>query len=229
MKSIGILGGFGPQATMDLEAHIHRAAQRIIPPFANTGYPPMIVHYHRHPPILLREDHSPVLPLKPDPRLLEAAGKLGSMVDFLLIPSNGIHSLQYEIEKAAGCKILSMIDATMEEVRQKNWQRIGLLGFGKPNVYMERLQELKISFEILEDGIQQRLDNSIMKVMEGQDNSGDQETAKEAIDSLRSRGVDGIIPGCTELPLLLKEGMMANDLVNPVQLLAVAAVKYCIA
>jgi aspartate/glutamate racemase len=31
MKAIGILGGIGPQATMDFEQHIHRVAQQLIP------------------------------------------------------------------------------------------------------------------------------------------------------------------------------------------------------
>ena len=31
MKSIGVLGGLGPQATMDFEERIHRAAQDLIP------------------------------------------------------------------------------------------------------------------------------------------------------------------------------------------------------
>ena len=44
MKTIGVLGGLGPQATMDFEARVHRESQRRIPPRMNGGYPPMIVH-----------------------------------------------------------------------------------------------------------------------------------------------------------------------------------------
>src|SRR5262245_30993925 len=40
MKTIGVLGGLGPQATMDFEARVHRVAQRLIPPDKNCGYPP---------------------------------------------------------------------------------------------------------------------------------------------------------------------------------------------
>ena len=46
---------------------------------------------------------------------------------------------------------------------------------------------------------------------------------------LREQRVDGIIMGCSELPLLLQEGSDAPDLLNPVQLLAEAAVSYAIA
>ena len=50
MKTIGVLGGLGPQATMDFERRLHRVAQRLIAPRMNSGYPPMVVYYHRHAP-----------------------------------------------------------------------------------------------------------------------------------------------------------------------------------
>ena len=46
MKTIGILGGLGPQATMDLEMHIHNISQQLIPKEKNSGYPPMVVQYY---------------------------------------------------------------------------------------------------------------------------------------------------------------------------------------
>jgi len=45
MKRMGILGGMSAQATMDFEARVHRAAQRLIPQEWNREYPPMIVCY----------------------------------------------------------------------------------------------------------------------------------------------------------------------------------------
>jgi aspartate racemase len=106
MKTIGVLGGLGPQATMDFERRLLRAAQRAIPPHLNGGYPPTVVWYCRHPPILIQDDGRPQLPLRADPRLLEAAGRLGQLADFLVIPSNTPHALQPEIERAAGRKVV---------------------------------------------------------------------------------------------------------------------------
>jgi len=42
MRTIGILGGIGPQATIDFEARLHTAAQAILPQHVNEGYPPMV-------------------------------------------------------------------------------------------------------------------------------------------------------------------------------------------
>ncbi|MEO6457976.1 MAG: hypothetical protein ABIO92_06845 [Chloroflexia bacterium] len=47
--------------------------------------------------------------------------------------------------------------------------------------------------------------------------------------ALRGQGADGIILGCTEIPLLLRERGVAPDLINPAELLAEAAVRHAIA
>ena len=73
---------------MDFEARVHRVAQRLLPPNGNGGYPPMVVYYCRHPPVLMTDTGTPQSPFRPDPRLLEAAKRLGGPADFLLIPSN---------------------------------------------------------------------------------------------------------------------------------------------
>jgi hypothetical protein len=78
MKTIGIIGGMGPQATVDLEMRIHKAAQQVLPPAQNGGYPPMVVEYYRHPPIMMSENGQPVFPLQIDPRLLAVAKQPGN-------------------------------------------------------------------------------------------------------------------------------------------------------
>lgn len=50
-----------------------------------------------------------------------------------------------------------------------------------------------------------------------------------AVAVLRSRGVDGIILGCTELPLLLEADLADADLLNPGALLAEASVRQVMA
>lgn len=229
MKTIGVLGGFGPQATMDFEARVHRVAQRLVPQRFNGGYPPMLVYYCRHPPFLLNEDSSPRLPLRPDPRLLEAARLLGSRADFLVVTANAPHLFQGEIERAAGRKVLSMIEATLGAVRERGWRRAGVLGLGNPSVYTGPLAALGVECETVEGPSRDVLDAAIMKVMEGRDDAESAASAREAVAVLRARQVDGIILGCTEIPLLLREDANEHGLLNPIQLLAEAAVSYALA
>ena len=229
MKTIGVIGGIGPQATMDFEARVHRAAQRLIPQRVNSGYPPMVVVYHRGMPVVFGDDGKPLIPYIPDAGLLERARELGGLVDFLVIAANFPHVIRSEIERAAGREVLSMIDLTLDEVRRRGWKRVGVLGMGLPAVYIETLEPLGIAHQTLDPGQRGALDRAILSLMEGRDTKATRQLAHQAVATLRGRPVDGIILGCTEIPLMMGAAAEAPDLVNPAQLLAEAAVARAIA
>jgi aspartate racemase len=221
----------GPQATIDFERRVHRVSQDLIPQWAATGYPPMVVYYHRNAPFVLEDDYHPVIPFQPHPDLERGTKLLGSIADFIVITSNGPHMLAGHIEETAGVPLLSMIECTLEEVRRRSWRRVGVLGLGEPLVYMNSLEQMGLSFETLSDeagGLRDLLDQGILALMSGQETPEHRAILVEAIEELRGRSVDGIILGCTELPLLLADpNDLANgpDLINPAQLLAEAAVR----
>jgi aspartate racemase len=224
VQTIGVLGGLGPQATMDFEARIHQISQRLIPQQANQGYPPMLVYYHRHAPVVTDDDGAPVFPFQTDPRLLEAARRLGNWADFLVITSNGVHLLQEQIEQAAGRKVLSMIEVTLAEVKRRGLERVGVLTLFRPQVYQVPLAQLGIACETIEDDLQKRLDQAIRAVSEGRADET-HAVAREAVAVLRARNVEAIILGCTEIPFMLPESDSDPTLINPAQLLAEATVR----
>ncbi len=229
MKTIGVLGGIGPQATMDFEQRLHQAAQQLIPRQGNSGYPPLVVYYHRRPPVLVDEAGRSIVPLVPDPQLLEGARKLGQIADFLVITSNGAHMLQTAIEEAAGRPVLSMIKTTVAEVRQRGWRHVGVLSLFGPHVYNQPLDAAGIRWESIASELQAPLDQAIMQVMDGSNDVESTAHAQRSVAALRRQGVDGIILGCTEIPLLLQADLGAADLLNPGALLAAAAVQHAIA
>ena len=229
MKTIGVLGGLGPQATIDFQQRVHRVAQQLLPAQGNSGYPPMLEHYCRHPPVLLDADGRTRFPIQPDPRLLQAAHTLGQLADFLVVISNGVHLMQPELEQAADRPILSMIEVTLAEVARQGWQRVGVLTYINPQVYAQQLEQRGLAWEGIDAALQTPLDAAIMAVMEGRAGTQATEHARRAVKALRARGVDGIILGCTEIPLLLPNDLDAPDLLNPTALLAEAAVRHAIA
>ena len=224
MKTIAVLGGIGPQATTDFETRVHRESQRRVPQMAGTGYPPMVVHYYRRAPFLLDERGAPIQPLQLDPEILRTAARLSGSGDFLVIPSNAPHLFEKDIERATGLEVLSIIEVTLAEVQDRGWKKIGVLGMGEPIVYTKRLAAIGLPYEILEPERRSSLDAAILRLMEGSEDDGSRRVAREAVAELRGRGVDGIILGCTEIPLLLGADAEAADLVNPAEQLARAAV-----
>jgi aspartate/glutamate racemase len=61
--------------------------------------------------------------------------------------------------------------------------------------------------------------------MEGRDDAESAAVARGAVAALRESGVDGVVLGCTEIPLLLRESADGADLINSAQLLAESAVR----
>jgi aspartate racemase len=211
---------------MDFEARVHRVSQRLIPQDRNYGYPPMVVWYHRRLPMKVGSDGRPLVPREIDPQLVEAAAWLGKGVDFLVIPCNSAHVGLQQITAAAGRPVLSMIDLVVQDVARRGWRSAGVLGFrGAPALYVDPLRAQGIRCEAIDATRQASLDAAILTLMEGREGATESETARVAVETVRARGVDGVVLGCTEIPLLLGEDADGKDLVNPVALLAEAAVR----
>jgi aspartate racemase len=226
MKRIGVLGGMSAQATMDFEARVHRVSQQIVKQDWNRGYPPLVVWYHRRPPVRFGEDGRPIVPREIDPELVEAAAWLGKSVDFLVIPCNAAHVGLAAIESAAGCPVLSMIEVTVDEVARRSWRRVGVLGFaGAPQPYLDALRRRGIGWAELDGTLQAPLDAGIQAVAEGRDGPAEARAARAAVAAMRGASVEGVVLGCTEIPLLLGEEAEAGDLLSPAALLAEAAVR----
>lgn len=226
MKTIGVLGGLGPQATIDFETRVHGVSQRLIPPDGNSGYPPMVVCYFRQAPVVTHADGSPIFPIQVNPALLEAAARLGAVADFLVITSNGVHMMQGPIQEAAGRPVLSMIEITLADVRRRELRKVGVLEYHSSGVYQRPLEQMGIPSVTLPEDPQARLNHAIRAYTEGRPTATDRQVTEDAVAWLRAQGADGIILGCTEIPLLLGAALDAPDLINPGALLAEAAVRH---
>jgi len=231
MKTIGVLAGLAaPQATLDFESAVHRISTKLIPSHFTTGYPPMIVIHFREVPFKM-EDGSFVFPVEPNPNLLATAKTLGEHCDFWVMVANAPHIFRESLKKASGKKFLSMIDVTVEEIRKRRLKKVGIIAIGlslKDKLFQAPLDELGIQWEVIPEDLANSIDKSVFRVMEGEDPRRLKKPAIDAVKYLRGRNTDGIILGCTEVPLLLGNKAEGKDLINPSQLLAEAAVKFAI-
>ena len=178
----------------------------------------------------MSDDRTPVLPLQSNPDLLRAAQWLGTKADFLVITANGPHALQDQIEQAAGRHVLSMIAVTLQDAQRRGWHQVGALGFRDPmvSIYTRPMRQLNLTYEAIEATLRVRVDEAIWALMEGRESAESTACVQEVIATLRAKKVDGIILGCTEIPLLLGQDAYAPDLVNPAQVLAEAAVRHAL-
>jgi aspartate racemase len=164
-----------------------------------------------------------------DPQLVDAAAWLGKAADFLVIPCNSAHVGLPAIVQAAGCPVLSMIEVTLDEVARCGATRVGVLGFGGPSpLYLEPLGRRGIACETIDASVQASIDAAVRAVMEGRNGQAEADVALGAVSRLRARGTNGIVLGCTEIPLMLGRDREAADLIDPGAVLAEAAVRFAL-
>lgn len=228
MKRIVVLGGLGPQATMDFERRVHDVSERLLPRSANTGYPPMTVLYYRGSPFAPSGDgDGPLRPLQPAAELLAAAAALGPLGDVLVVTANAPNLFRKELQLASGLPVLSMVDLAAAESARRSWRRAGILTFLEPTVYIEPLAAQGVACEVLPYDLQRRIDREVPLVQSGQRSLEGPLVVREALADFRVRGVDGCILGCTELALMLEEHECRGPgVINPLELLAEEAVRF---
>lgn len=230
MKKIGVIGGMGQWATIDILNRILKASVNFpIPQYGNRGYPPMDIIMINKAPMVLNPDGSYQEVLKPSPALLEAAKFVGKNSDFLIVTANTPHIFAKEIEQAARKPLLSIVDVTVSETVRRNCKRVGVMAIGvtlKEKLFQNPLEKIGVKSILLPEKLGEKLDNEgIYEVQEGENPQKVSKVACDAINYFRKQKVDGIILGCTEIPLLLGNQADKPDIINPSQLLAEAAIK----
>lgn len=227
-KTIGILGGMGPEATLDLFAKI----------IANT-------------PVAKDQDHLRVVidsnPRVPDrtaailhggpspvPAMLagiEALKKAGA--DFVVIPCVSAHFFLQELQGESGLPILSMFDVTAEHILQQHptIHKLGMLattGTLQGGRFRERLQQAGIETIMPAGPDQERVMMAIYEIKAAsavsRDRSAIAAEVRELAARLIQRGAQGVVAGCTEIPLVLKPGDLGVPVFDTLLLLARAAI-----
>ncbi|HOV93257.1 MAG TPA: aspartate/glutamate racemase family protein [Spirochaetales bacterium] len=143
--------------------------------------------------------------------LIKAANALKAAgADFLVICTNTVHKVADNIEKEVGLPLLHIADVVGEAVRNDGLYRVGLLGTiftMEEDFYVKRL-ESRFDLEVLipEKDDRQIVNNIIFsELVKGIVKESSKNQYLQIMDKMKERGAQGIILGCTEIGLLIKE------------------------
>jgi aspartate racemase len=163
--------------------------------------------------------------------MIEAARHVESGgADFLIICTNTMHKMADEVEAAIGIPLLHIADATAEAIKAKGLSKIGLLGTKftmEEDFYRGRLVE-KHGLEVLIPEAEEReIVHGVIydELVLGEIKSKSREQYKQIIEKLIVAGAQGIILGCTEISLLVKDEDSRVPLFDTTYIHAVAAVE----
>ena len=224
-KIIGILGGMGPEATIDLFYKIIKST----PAEKDQDHLRIIIDNNPKIPdrttAILGKGEDPLPALQETARNLEKAG-----ADFIIIPCNTAHYYISQIQESVNIPILNMIEETAKETQQRTPQikKIGLLasmGTYKMEIYHQHFKKFNIEVISPEEKDKEEVMKVIYAVKAGDLSEKGKKNIIQIAQKLIDKGVEAIITGCTEIPLILKEGDVPVPLIDPTKVLAEIAIQ----
>ena len=224
-KIIGILGGMGPEATIDLFYKIIK----FTPAEKDQDHLRIIIDNNPKIPdrtaAILGKGEDPLPALQESARSLEKAG-----ADFIIIPCNTAHYFLSSIQKSVKIPVLNMIEEAVKETQQRIFpiQKVGLLasiGIYKTEIYHQHFRKFNIEVISPEEKDKEEVRKVIYAVKAGNLSNEVKGNILKIAQKLIDKGAEVIIAGCTEIPLILKEGDVSVPIIDPTQVLAKAAVQ----
>lgn len=164
--------------------------------------------------------------------MLDAAQRLKrGGADFIVIASNTLNSQADLIEAKVGLPVLHIADATGERIRGKGLRTIALLGTKytmEQPFYQERLRKYGIRVVIPEERERDYINRVIFdELCAGKIKEESKKQFVRIIERLaKYEGAEGVILGCTEIPLLVKQADVNIPVFDTTEIHSAAAVEY---
>ena len=228
MKTIGLIGGTGWVSTLEYYKLINKGINVKLGGHNSARCILYSVNYDDVNECNKRDDHEGVYKI-----VLNAAKILKSAnVDFLVLCANTLHQYVERLTAEVGLPIVHIADATANEIKKKNISSIGLLGTKftmEMDFYTKRLSEAGIKSLVPEKDERLFIHNAIMNELLKEEFKP--ETKKRFLDiinDLEQKGAEGIVLGCTEIPLLIKQSDSHLPVFNTLEVHANAIVDFAI-
>ncbi len=219
-KTVGIIGGMGPEATLDFMSHILEAT----PATQDQDHIHMIIE--NNPKIPSRQDAIKGIGIDPSSEIVRVAVRLEAAgADFLVMPCNLAHVWQKEIESAVSIPFISIIDQSVLSILLKGSDdnSVGLMttpGCFHAGIYQQALSKagqtviLQTSDELSDTML------FVDRIKKGDKSKEVKKGLQNIANRLINRGAKILIAACTEFPLVLDRSMFSVPFISPTEVLA---------
>lgn len=225
-KIVGIIGGMGPEATVDLMARIIK----VTPAVDDVDHIRMIVDNNPKVPSRIKalidgNGESPIPYLQEMARRLESWG-----VDFLAMPCNTAHHYHLDIQKAVTIKVLNMVDLTVESVIEQypDLKRAGLLASTaviRLKLFERPFTAKKVIIQTPSDRYQMGIMHAIKKIKTSNYGGEVVEAIQLAADDLVEKRAEVLLVACTEISIISKQIASTVRILDSAQILAESIVR----
>jgi aspartate racemase len=228
MKTIGLIGGTGWVSTQEYYRLINEETNKKLGGLNAARCILYSLNYGDINEYNLRDDSEGVYRL-----VLDAAVKLkNASADFLLLCANTLHQYVERLSEEVKLPIVHIADAAAGEIKKKGLSVIGLLGTKytmEMDFYTKRLTAAGINSLVPEKPERLFIHSTIMdELLKEIFKPESKKRFLEIIDSLEQKGAEGIVLGCTEIPLLIKQEDTHLPVFNTLRIHAKAAVDFAL-
>ncbi|MEM9362880.1 MAG: amino acid racemase [Bacteroidota bacterium] len=206
MKTIGIIGGMSWESSKFYYEYINRIVADQLAGSHSAKILMSSVDFSEIETLSFEENWEQIGKLMAiEAKKLETAG-----ADVVILATNTIHIVAGHIEKEISVPFLHIAHATGEAIQKKNVHKIALLGtrFTMEKDFYTQILTHDFGLKVLIPSEDERtyLQNLIYgELVKGQFTQEGKEKCLHIIDNLKFQGAEGVILGCTELPILIPE------------------------
>ncbi|MEM8683388.1 MAG: aspartate/glutamate racemase family protein [Pseudomonadota bacterium] len=226
MKTIGLLGGMSWESTALYYRLINEDIRARLGGLHSAKIALLSVDFHAIEALQANDDWAAAADaLATSARQVEAAG-----AECLLICTNTMHLVAPAVAEAISIPLLHLADATAQQIRADGVDCVGLLGTRftmEKDFYRERLEAQGLTV-LTPDEDARRLVNDVIynELCLGDLRDSSRAAFLEIIESLRARGAEAVIEGCTEIGLLVTPADTTMKLYDTTLIHAKAAVDF---
>jgi len=204
MKSVGIIGGLGPETTaefyLDIVFSAYQKSKEARPGIIISSVP---LPYQIEEDLITKntgaERYIPFLTA--EAKRLQKAGS-----DFLVMPCNSLHVFIEEIRNAVNIPVLSIIEETVKFFKNNNLNRVGIVSTSatiENKLYETAFEKNGIDYQTPDNFQQAKMGKFIHNLVMGQQKSKDRDELIHIINDFETKNVDCVALACTDLQLLI--------------------------
>ncbi|GAF14749.1 aspartate racemase [Bacillus sp. JCM 19046] len=162
-------------------------------------------------------------------KMVEAGQKLkAGGAELLVICTNTMHLMADDVEAETGLPVIHIVDALAESIKAQGMRTVGLLGtqftMEKP-FYRERMEKHGIELIVPEEADRKKVHDVIFnELCVGTTCPNSKQYYLSVVEQLADQGAEGVILGCTEIPLLINQSDSILPLFDSTKLHAESAV-----
>lgn len=225
-KVVGIMGGMGPEATIDLFAKIVEETH------AKSDEDHLRIIIDNNPKMPSRQDAILKGGESPVPAMVATAENLKNAgADFIIIGANTAHYFYDDVSSQVDLPFLHIIDEAVKELLRvvPNAKKVGVMATTaavKTKLYDKSCEKFGIEVVPTDERAQNKIHDAIFDFKYNGVTENNVKMAVESAEYLINEGAEALIMGCTEIPLILSEHQFGIPVIDPNDVIGRAVVAY---